>query len=154
MSVTSTSCIHLSPSSVVPSVVQVIPLSEAHAKERTSHPLCKIFFHEINSLTFNFDTFPTMNWKLWLTKAKARLPHHLHYIPLHFAFFVIFSLLGGLIIQRIEGNINYADALFTATSACCVTGMIRGIYSLIVTLLVGLSTLDTSTLKPGSQVVS
>ena len=66
---------------------------------------------------------------------------HVNYFRVHVLYILVIGFLGSVVIFGIELNgpspVAYIDALFTAFSAVCVTG---------------LSTLDTSLLRSGSAV--
>lgn len=69
--------------------------------------------------------------------SREGIAKYFSYFIVHFSAFVLMNLVGGIAIYLIEDNASFIDALFTANSAVCVTGLI---------------TLDTGALKLGSQI--
>lgn len=81
---------------------------------------------------------PRRSFRLFRIRSLHELAGAVTYTQVHLLAFSVMSILGGLAIFLLEHHVSFADALYTAVSAVCVTGLI---------------TLDTATLSVASQVV-
>lgn len=89
---------------------------------------------ERSKVKFNVES----EWNQSVGFLRHWLVNNVTFFWLHYSYFVLIGLIGGIFTFYIEDDVPFVDCLFNAYSACCVTG---------------LSTADFSKYKIGSQVV-
>lgn len=57
-----------------------------------------------------------------ILRRKVSIEHN--FLPFHYLYIVTMSILGGVIVYAVEGDVAFVDALFLSVSASTMTGLI------------------------------